>query len=200
MAVQKLDNNLILLAYLDGAFPMGEPDGSIEFYQPRVRAVFPIDGFHLSSSLAKVIKKGLYEVRFDTCFEQVMRCCIRPPEEGNWINEEIIRQYTQMHREGWAHSCEIFLDGELVGGAYGICIGAAFMGEAMFHRKTNMSKVATYHLIERCRQLGFDFVDAQIPTTHLASLGAIEMPHLEYMKLLKIAVRKQTDWSPVWVK
>lgn len=176
---------------------MGEPDGSIEFYEPNMRAMFDINGIRVNKTLEKILRKGNYEVRFDTCFRRVVRACIRPPEQGNWINEEIIRAYTEFHKEGWAHSCEIFIDEELVGGAYGVAIGAAFMGESMFHRVSSMSRVATYHLVEKCRELGFEFVDAQMPNDQLTKIGAYSMTQEDYLPWLHRAVRKSTPWSPI---
>lgn len=198
--MQGLSIELIIQAYAQGYFPMADEFDNIEFYRPKVRALFPITGIHVSKSLARVLQAGKFEVRFDTCFEQVMRSCIRPAPQGNWINEEIINIYCQIHELGWGHCAEVYLKGELVGGAYGICLGAAFFGEAMFHKETNASKVAVHALVKRCQELGFDFVDAQVPTPHLASLGAYEMRHADYLKILREALLKPTPWSPVYFK
>ncbi len=143
--------------------------------------------------MAKTLRKGTFEVRFDTSFESVMRSCLRPGD--NWINEELIEVYTQIHREGWGHCSECWLDGELVGGVYGIAIGACFCAESMFHRKTDASKVALKALIDQCRSLGFGMFDAQIQNPHLASLGSEEISHRQYMKRLRELVGVKTAWS-----
>lgn len=147
----------------------------------------------MSRSLLKVIKKGWFEVRFDTAFESVMRACLRP--DDNWISEDFIRCYTQIHEEGWGHCAETWRDGELVGGVYGIALGSCFCAESMFHRETNGSKVALWALIEKCRSLGFTIFDAQMMNSHLKSLGAFEVPHKEYVRQLADALTKTTAWS-----
>jgi len=184
---------LIRYAYEEGAFPMTMEDDSVEWFQPRERALFPIEGIHVSRTLRKTIERETFEIRFDTAFEQVMRACLRP--DGNWISEDFIRVYTLIHHEGWGHCSECWLDGQLVGGVYGIAIGGCFCAESMFHRQTDASKVALWALVERCRSLGFEIFDAQIMNPHLRSLGAFEVPHVEYMKLLQRARSVSTGWS-----
>lgn len=184
---------LIRYAYEEGAFPMTMDDGVVEWFQPRRRALFPLDGIHVSRSLRKVIRKGEFDVRFDTAFEDVMRACLRP--QGNWISEDFIRVYTLIHHEGWAHCAECWQDGELVGGLYGIALGGCFCAESMFHRRTNASKVALWAMVEKCRELGFTIFDAQIMNPHLRSLGAHEVAHLEYMQMLSRALEVHTEWS-----
>jgi len=168
-------------------------DGSVQWFQPRRRALFPIEGIHVSRSLRKVIDRGEFEIRFDTCFEQVMRSCLRP--DGNWISEDFIRVYTLIHHEGWGHCGECWVDGVLVGGIYGIALGSCFCAESMFHRRTNGSKVALWAMVEKCRELGFTIFDAQIMNPHLRSLGAYEVTHNEYMGMLIKALRDKTAWS-----
>jgi len=184
---------LIRYAYEEGAFPMTMEDDSVEWFQPRERALFPIEGIHVSRTLRKTIERETFEIRFDTAFEQVMRACLRP--DGNWISEDFIRVYTLIHHEGWGHCSECWLNGQLVGGVYGIAIGGCFCAESMFHRQTDASKVALWALVERCRSLGFEIFDAQIMNPHLRSLGAFEVPHVEYMKLLQRARSVSTGWS-----
>lgn len=184
---------LIRYAYESGAFPMGDDDGTVRWYQPYVRALFPMSGIHVSHSLRKTIARGTFEIRFDTAFEQVMRSCLRPEE--NWITEDIIRVYTEIHHQGWGHCSECWHEGRLVGGVYGIAIGTCFCAESMFHRETNASKVALWALVERCRDLGFTIFDAQIMNPHLASLGAYEISHRKYMRKLKEALMETTPWS-----
>jgi len=192
MRGEELTPWLIRYAYEQGAFPMAMEDGEVEWFQPRRRALFPIKGIHLSRSTQRTLRKGCFDIRFDTAFEQVMRSCLRPKE--NWISEDFIRVYTQIHQEGWGHCCEVW-DDELVGGVYGIVLGSCFCAESMFHRKTDASKIALWALVERCRNLGFTIFDAQIMNPHLKSLGAYNVPHADYMEFLGEALKKKTEWS-----
>ena len=184
---------LVRYGYEQGAFPMTVENGEIGWFRPRRRCLFPIEGIHVSRSLARTIGRGIYEVRFDTAFEAVMRGCLRP--DGNWISEEFIRVYTQIHREGWGHCAETWRDGHLVGGVYGIALGSCFCAESMFHRETDASKVALAAMVDRCRDLGFSVFDAQIMNPHLASLGAYEVGEREYGRMLRDALAKTTSWS-----
>jgi leucyl/phenylalanyl-tRNA--protein transferase len=179
--------------YSLGCFPMGNDDGTIEWYRSNPRALFPLEGIRVSSSLCKVIRKGTFEIRFDTAFEQVVRSCRRP--DGNWITEDIIRAFTAIHHEGWAHSCECWRDGNLVGGVYGLALGSCFNAESMFHRETNASKVALWAMVEKCRELGFTIFDAQVMNPHLASLGAYEVSLPKYLRMLEKAIEETTPWS-----
>jgi leucyl/phenylalanyl-tRNA--protein transferase len=172
---------------------MADDYGNVEWYQPFKRALFPIDGVHVSHSLRKTINQGKFEVRFDTSFEAVMRNCLRPDE--NWINEDLIRAYSQIHREGWGHCCETWHEDRLVGGVYGIALGTCFCAESMFFRETDASKVALWALVEKCRSLGFTIFDAQIMNPHLKSLGAFDVPHKEYVRRLSEALKGSTEWS-----
>ena len=188
---------LIRYAYSEGAFPMANDDGSIDWYQPRVRALFPITGIHVSKSMEKVLRRlqdptAGFRVTFDTAFEAVMRSCLRPGE--NWISEEFIRVYTQVHFEGWGHSVEVWRGSDLVGGLYGIALGSCFCAESMFHRATNASKVALWAMVEHCRNLGFTIFDAQVMNPHLKSLGAYPCAHRDYMPLLEQALKRSTPW------
>jgi leucyl/phenylalanyl-tRNA--protein transferase len=196
MRGSELSPQVIRQAYLRGVFPMGEPaTGEVEFYRPRVRALFPIEGVRVSRSLARTLRSGRFEVRFDERFEEVMRGCLRPRD--NWITEDLIRVYTEIHREGWAHSAETYEQGRLVGGVYGLAIGACFCAESMFHRRTDASKVALASLVRRCRDLGFTLFDAQLMNPHLASLGAYEVDQETYMELLDKARKTPTVWDPL---
>lgn len=186
---------LIRYGYEHGAFPMTDEDGEVGWYRPRRRCLFRLEGVHVSRSLARTIRRGTYEVRFDTSFEDVMRGCLRP--DGNWISEEFIRVYTQIHREGWGHCVETWCDGKLVGGAYGVALGSCFCAESMFHRATDASKVALAALVDRCYQLGFTIFDAQIMNPHLKSLGAFEVSETVYELMLRDALKESTPWSLV---
>ena len=202
---QFLTPQLVFQAYQQGYFPMADipnPGESapkdkpeLGWYIPYHRALFPMEGIRVSRSLAKTIRQHIFEIRFDTAFESVMRSCLRP--EDNWISEEIIEVYTEIHHQGWGHCSECWSDGELVGGVYGIAIGGCFFAESMFHRKTDASKVALWAIINRCRDLRFTIFDAQIMNPHLKSLGAFSMPNAKYQRLLRQALLITTQWSPV---
>jgi leucyl/phenylalanyl-tRNA--protein transferase len=148
MKGEELTPWLIRYAYEQGVFPMTMEDGEVEWFQPYKRALFPISGIHVSRSLAKVIRRGMFAVTFNTDFRGVMRACLRHKE--NWISEEFIRAYGEIHDQGWGHCVECRSEGRLVGGAYGIVVGSCFSAESMFHRETNASKVALWALVERC--------------------------------------------------
>ncbi len=177
---------LVLRAYCQGIFPMGHDDGSIYWYSPDPRCIFDLDNFHVTSRLARTIRKGLYEVRVDTCFEEVMWACA--DRDSTWITEEIVQVYCQLHAYGFAHSVETFFEGQLVGGLYGVSIGGAFMGESMFFRRTDASKVALVHLVERMKERGFILLDTQYNNKHLASFNSLEIPRSEYLARLKNAL------------
>ncbi len=179
----------VLFAYSEGVFPMAdEGTDRILWFRPDPRAIIPLDGFHVSRSLAKTIRQAKFVVSVDADFEGVMRGCADRPE-GTWISEEFIRVYGELHRQGHAHSVEVRRDGRLVGGAYGVALGAAFMAESMFHSETDASKVALEALVRRLNERGFALLDVQYVTPHLSSLGAVEIPHRRYYELLSRAIR-----------
>jgi leucyl/phenylalanyl-tRNA--protein transferase len=184
--------DLLLQAYRIGVFPMGErrDDPKLHWLDPRVRAVLPLDGFHLPHRLARTIRSGRFAVSADTDFAEIVRACAepRPGHPESWINEPIIDLYTKLHRRGHAHSVECRLDGRLVGGLYGVSIGAAFFGESMFSRERDASKVALVYLVAHLIQSGFRLLDCQFMTEHLKSFGAIEVPREEFRALLADAI------------
>jgi leucyl/phenylalanyl-tRNA--protein transferase len=182
-----LTPELIVAAYCRGIFPMADEDGDIGWYSPDPRAVFPLDAFHVPRSLAKTIRRGTFEVRVDTAFEAVMRGCA--DRDLTWISEEIVRSYTALHRVGLAHSVEAWREGRLVGGLYGVSLGGAFMGESMFSRETDASKVCLVFLVERLRERGYVLLDSQMATEHLARFGQIEIPRREYLRQLRAALK-----------
>lgn len=177
---------LIVHAYRQGIFPMADEDGHVDWYQPDPRAVFPLDTFHVPKSLAKTLRQGKFEIRVNADFEGVMRGCAGRDE--TWISDGIIQAYSELHRFGLAHSVEAWRDGRLVGGLYGVALGGAFMGESMFSRETDASKVCLVHLVERLRARGFILLDSQLPTEHLARFGQILIPHEAYMRQLERAL------------
>jgi leucyl/phenylalanyl-tRNA---protein transferase len=176
------------LAYRHGIFPMAdEGSGEILWFRPDLRAIIPLDGFHISRSLARTLRRGIFEVRVDTDFEGVMRGCADRPE-GTWISERFVEVYGALHRAGKAHSVEAWRDGRLVGGAYGLALGGAFMAESMFHRETDASKVALTALVARLQERGFTLLDVQYVTPHLESLGAVDITRREYERRLERAL------------
>jgi len=193
MGYQPLTPLEIWSGYQAGAFPMGEDDGSVDWYTVDDRCLFPIEGIRVSRSLQRVINRADFEIRFDYAFEQTMRNCRRP--DGNWINEPIISVFTQIHQEGWAHSGEVWRNGEMVGGIYGLGLSGVFAAESMFHRDTDMSKVALWAMVEKCRSLGFKMFDAEVMNSHLASLGAFDIPMVQYREEFRALQSVRTAWS-----
>jgi leucyl/phenylalanyl-tRNA--protein transferase len=180
--------DLLLSAYSIGLFPMAEERDSAELHwvEPERRGVFPLDGIVVTKSLAKTVRSDRFEVVADTAFGEVMRACAS--REKTWINDEILRLYSELHARGRAHSIEVREGGELVGGLYGVSLGAAFFGESMFHRARDASKVALVHLAARLRLGGYRLLDTQFLTDHLASLGAVEISRGEYRRRLTAAL------------
>ena len=183
-----LDPELLLRAYSIGVFPMADSRDAPEVFwvEPRRRAVLPIDGFRMSRSLRKTIRSGTFKVTHDTAFGDVMRLCA--DREETWINSQIERSFNQLHRLGHAHSIECWLEGELVGGLYGVKLGAAFFGESMFSRVADASKVALAWLVARLKVGGYLLLDCQFMTEHLRSLGAMEITQKDYVVMLSAAV------------
>ena len=183
----------MLAAYRRGIFPMAESrnGGELHWVEPHQRGIFPLEGFHISRSLRRRILAGGYEVALDRDFIGVVAACADRRE--TWINDELFRLYEALHRDGHAHSLEVWVDGALVGGVFGITLGRAFMGESMFSLRTDASKLALAYLIDRLRQAGFVLFDTQFLTPHLASLGAVEIPQGDYLKRLKLALSGSVD-------
>ena len=153
----------------------------------------PLNQFHISRSLAKTLRQARFEVRFNTNFLGVMRGCA--DREETWINDDFYRVFGVLHQYGYAHSVEVYHAGRLVGGTYGVAIGAAFMAESMFHYETDASKVALVALVEQMKRQGFTLLDTQYLTPHLARFGAIEIPHAEYMARLQAAIYKSCRFA-----
>jgi leucyl/phenylalanyl-tRNA--protein transferase len=183
------------LAYRHGIFPMGhEGSQTISWHRPDPRTIIPLHRFHISRSLAKTIRRRAFDTRVNTDFEGVMRGCA-DREEGTWISEEFVRVYGELHRRGIAHSVEAWRDGRLVGGTYGVAIGAAFMAESMFHRETDASKVALAALVGRLLERGYALLDVQYMTDHLASLGAVFIPGSAYYAVLQRAIAQERSFA-----
>jgi leucyl/phenylalanyl-tRNA---protein transferase len=187
-AMTVLTPELLVRAYCSGVFPMADSrNGRISWYAPDPRAIFPLDGFHIPRSLARTIRRGAYEVRVDTAFDEVMMGCAA--REETWISTEVFSAYTTLHRLGLAHSVEAWYEGKLAGGLYGVALGGAFFGESMFSHRTDASKVALVALVERLRARGYTLLDTQWVTDHLARFGAIEIPRAEYERRLAAALQ-----------
>lgn len=193
MRGEDLTAEILWQGYCLGLFPMTMPGGEVEWFKPSRRAVFPLTGIRVSRSLRRTIRRGVFEIRFDTSFPEVMRGCFRP--SGNWLSEHFVRAYGEAFDEGWAHCCETWRNGRLVGGVYGLALGTNFSAESMFHRETDASKVALWALVERCRELGFTIFDAEMMNPHLASLGAEYLSQYLYVERLQTALQGSTPWS-----
>jgi leucyl/phenylalanyl-tRNA--protein transferase len=186
-----LSNNRILLAYSMGIFPWYSDSSPILWWSPDPRLVLIPGELKVSRSLSQVIKKGVFSVTIDTAFDRVIRNCAeinRKGQQGTWITEEMISAYISLHCAGYAHSVESWDSGELVGGLYGIALGKAFFGESMFAIKSNASKVAFVMLVEYLNKLNFSFIDCQVTTEHLKSLGAKEVARKKFLRMLKKAL------------
>jgi leucyl/phenylalanyl-tRNA---protein transferase len=194
MPIDKLTPDILEMAYRNGIFPMGDPEtGGIAWYQPEPRTIIDLEHFHVSRRLAKTMRSGRFDFTINREFESVMRHCSRASEnpEEVWISPAIIDLYVQMHRQGKAHSVEVWREGELVGGLYGVALGGAFMGESMFHIERDASKAALVYLVQHLKERRFTLLDTQFPTEHLAQFGILMIPHREYIKRLKAALEME---------
>lgn len=199
----------LLDAYRRGIFPWFSDGQPILWWSTDPRMVLFTERFAVSHSLKKTLKKvqqststdGRWQVRFDSAFENVIRACALPRRDraGTWISEEIIQSYSELHRQGHAHSAELWLDERLVGGAYGVCIGRMFYGESMFARVSDASKIALAYLIYFLRKNGVELIDCQQETAHLASLGAVPIPRREFIEHIRKAVTQPRidAWRPI---
>ena len=180
----------LLLAYRSGIFPW--TDDPITWWSPDPRAILELDRFHVSESLARVIRKGVFAITIDRAFRQVVEGCAAPAagREHTWISRNFIEAYTRLHKKGHAHSVECWMGKQLIGGIYGVSIGGFFAGESMFHRASNGSKVALYHLIQHLRERRFVLFDVQSTTPITRQLGAITIPREDYLRRLAFAVGK----------
>lgn len=193
MMHNRLTPEMLLYGYQIGVFPMAEDRESneIHWFAPDPRAILPLDAFHVSKNLAKLVRRQKFEVHTDRDFKGVMEACAE--REQTWISEEIIRAYVALYDMGFAHSIECWLDGELAGGLYGVAIGGAFFGESMFHRVRDASKVALVHLVHCLRENGYVLLDTQFTTAHLQRFGVIEIPRLAYESKLAAALQQKVQ-------
>lgn len=183
--------NMIML-YAQGAFPMADEDGNLDWYFPEVRTIIPIDNFNIPRSLKKFLEKSDFEFRFDTCTMEVVRNCAR--RETTWISEELITAYKKIMEKGFLHSVEVFRNNLLVGGLYGVSFGSAFFGESMFSKVSQASKAALAILLQRLKDKNFTLLDVQYKTNHLEMFGAIEITLEEYQKMLINSYSKRLNF------
>jgi len=181
----------LLSAYAQGVFPMTDRDGKTRWYTADPRGILPLEKFHIPGSLRQIVRQRRFDIRINSDFEGVMRGCMEARADGTWISGELIKAYQRLHKMGFAHSVEAWQAGELVGGLYGVSLGAAFFGESMFHRVRDASKVALVALVERLRERGFELLDTQATTGHLERFGCIEIPAAEYLERLRGALEKK---------
>ena len=193
----------LIEAYSKGVFPWYSDGQPILWFSPDPRMMLYPDHFKCSTSLQRDIQSNRFEIRIDTVFREVIHSCAsapRPGQEGTWITPDMIDAYIEMHQLGYAHSFETFHKGSLVGGLYGLSLGAAFFGESMFHIKSNASKIALSHLVTFAKKHGFDFIDAQAPSSHLQGLGATLVPRNRFLEELQCSLKFETlsgNWSMV---
>ena len=194
-----LDPITLLSAYQNGIFPWPNDSESVRWWSPDPRFVLLPQELRCPDSLHKVMRKKGWRVTVDQAFETVMRECgkaPRPGQDGTWITEDIIKAYSELHRQGYAHSVEVFWNDELVGGLYGVALGRLFHGESMFHTKTDASKVGFVALVQRLLACGFILIDCQIPTQHLASFGAFAIRRKQFLEIVAQAQNEKPSASP----
>jgi leucyl/phenylalanyl-tRNA--protein transferase len=189
-----LDPDEVLSGYTKGIFPMGYADSPvISWHLPEHRGILPLEHFHASRSLLRQIRKGDFRVSFDESFPAVLQACANRggsrPGQDSWITPKVQEVYTELFHRGYAHSVEVWQDGELAGGTYGIHLGGAFFAESKFHARSGMSKIALYYLVERLRSNGFALLDVQYWTPHLEQFGVIEIDRNEYYWRLREALK-----------
>jgi leucyl/phenylalanyl-tRNA---protein transferase len=195
--MSKLTADDLIYGYMNGIFPMADADGTLYWYSPDPRAVIPIDTYKPSRSLRPILNKKIFEIRINADFEQVMHQCARPRSltDSTWISDEIIEAYTTLHQMGLAHSVETYRDDRLVGGLYGVALGAAFFGESMFHLEDNASKVAFHYLMVTLRSQKFELLDTQFINDNVRRFGAVEVSKNQYLRQLKTALRRKARFS-----
>lgn len=191
---REITPELVLRAYASGIFPMsdGGPDDPIFWVDPTARGIIPLDGFHISRSLRRLLRQDLFDVEINRDFSGVLTACADRPE--TWISPEIHNLYNALHEMGVAHSLEIYEQNTLVGGIYGLALGGAFFGESMFSRRRDGSKVALAFLVDRLKSGDFSLFDTQFLTPHLASMGGVEIPRAQYHRLLIEALKGSGDF------
>lgn len=195
----KITPELLLTAYSQGVFPMagGREDDEILWYDPNDRGILPLSRFHVPRRLRRTIQGAPYQITYDSCFSDVVASCAQSSagRETTWINEEIETLYAELHAQGFAHSMEAWQDGSLIGGLYGVHLGAAFFGESMFSLRDDASKICLVYLVARLKEGGFKLLDTQWVTDHLLQFGAVEISRTEYKALLGNVVDQVADFG-----
>lgn len=193
--------DILLRAYASGIFPMAESanDPGLHWIEPKQRGIIPLDDFHIPAKLARFVRNHEFAIHADRDFDAVIAACAAPRgvERETWINTPIRRLYRALFDRGFCHTIEVRRGEELVGGLYGVSIGAAFFGESMFHRERDCSKLALVHLVARLKASSYQLLDTQFVTDHLRQFGAIEIPRLRYRHMLEQAIRQSADFA-VW--
>jgi leucyl/phenylalanyl-tRNA---protein transferase len=191
--INKLTADDLIYGYMNGIFPMADTDGTLYWYSPEPRAIIPIESYSSPKSLRPILNKKIFDVRINTNFEAVMRHCAAPRkgDTETWISDEIVEAYCELNRMGLAFSIETYMNNDLVGGLYGVAMGAVFFGESMFYKVPDASKVAFHYLIENLKEKKYELLDTQFINDNVRRFGAIEIQRAEYIKMLKISLEKR---------
>lgn len=198
----ELNTHWLLSAYRSGIFPWPfDADGgaeSLAWFSPNPRAIIELEAFHVSRRLAATIRSGRFQIGVNRNFHAVIESCASAPgrENATWITPEMIAAYSELHEQNWAHSVEVYENGELAGGIYGVALGSYFAGESMFHHVRDASKVAVAALVQLLQAGGFSLFDVQVWSPHLGRLGAIEIDRSVFMTRLRTAITQTSDWRP----
>jgi leucyl/phenylalanyl-tRNA--protein transferase len=190
----QLQPQVLLAAYSRGIFPMADEEDQVMWFCPDPRAIIELDGLRTSKTLRQLYRQGRFELTVNREFAAVMAASADRPE-GTWISHDFLEAYARLHELGYAHSVEAWQAGELAGGLYGVTVGGVFCGESMFHRQRDASKVALVYLVERMVERGFEMLDVQFMTHHLARMGAIEIPRQQYLRRLARAIDKPCTFA-----
>ncbi|MEZ5082444.1 MAG: leucyl/phenylalanyl-tRNA--protein transferase [Bacteroidales bacterium] len=185
----------LLLAYANGIFPWYSEKDPIMWWSPDPRTILFPHKLKVAKSYRQTLRNKEYEIKFDEDFESIIKECAqtqRPGQPGTWITSDMIKAYAELHNQGYAHSVEVYMDHKLVGGLYGVSIGAAFFGESMFYKVRDASKIALWHLVEKIKEWDFKFIDAQMDTDHIKRLGAENIPRESFLNLLNEALKFPT--------
>lgn len=197
--IMEITPQVLLKAYASGIFPMAESadDPGLFWVEPELRGIIPLEEFHVPRRLARTVRQNIFDIRFDSDFDAVIAACAEETHDrrSTWINERIRMLYHELFEIGHCHTVEAWQDGKLVGGLYGVKLGAAFFGESMFSRATDASKVALVHLVERLKAQNFRLLDTQFTTEHLKNFGAMDVPRAEYEIILHNALMVEADFG-----
>ena len=190
--MSSINPEFLLQAYRIGIFPMAMEQGEIGWFSPDPRGIIPLESFHQTKSLRRVVASKKFEIRINSAFSEVIDGCAERDE--TWIDETVRESYVTLNANGYAHSVETWYEGELAGGLYGVAIGGAFFGESMFSRKTDASKVALVALVEHLNKRKFMLLDTQWTTPHLRKFGAVDIPKADYIKKLNKAIKLEISF------